>query len=65
MKTGRRGPIISHLMFADDLLLFWEATVNQMKVVLDYLEKFCSMSGQQVHAQETLIFFSKNVDNEV
>lgn len=43
-KVGRDGPEVSHLMFANDLLLFREATVSQMRCVLEYLEDFCCMS---------------------
>jgi hypothetical protein len=29
-QAGKHGSLISHLMFADDLLLFDQATENQM-----------------------------------
>ncbi|MCH81151.1 putative non-LTR retroelement reverse transcriptase, partial [Trifolium medium] len=62
MKVGRNGPVVSHLMFADDLLLFGEATERQMNHTMEVLNKFCSMSGQEVSIEKTNIFFSKNVD---
>jgi hypothetical protein len=46
IKAGRSGLMISHLMFADDLLLFGEATETQMKCVLDNLNLFCHMLGR-------------------
>lgn len=63
MKAGRNGPSISHLMFADDLLLFSEASQNQMNIILDCLNMFCSISGQKVNARKTSICFSKNVSS--
>lgn len=65
LKAGRNGPAISHLMFADDLLLFGQATVNQMRCVLQVIETFCILSGQQVNLNKTSILFSKNVTNVV
>ncbi|PNY01940.1 ribonuclease H [Trifolium pratense] len=65
MKAGRNGPIISHLMFADDLLLFGQATHNTMNSVMNTLTKFCQMSGQQVNHTKTSIFYSKNVSRPI
>lgn len=45
-KLGRHDAMISHLMFVDDLLLFGEATKNQMNYVMNTLNLFCSMPGQ-------------------
>jgi hypothetical protein len=61
IKAGRTGPMVSHLMFADDLLLFGEATEKQMQCVMDMLNKFCGLSGQEVSQEKTSILFSKNV----
>jgi mannosylglycoprotein endo-beta-mannosidase len=61
IRAGRRGPLVSHLMFADDLLLFGEATEAQIKCVTRIMDLFCNMSGQQISHEKTSIFFSKNV----
>jgi hypothetical protein len=52
-------------MFADDLLLFGEATEDQMKCVMNILQKFCRLSGQQVSQEKTSIFFSKNTSRGI
>lgn len=64
-NVGRHGPIVSHLMFADDLLLFGEDTVKQIDYVLNTLKKLCTMYRQQVSQDKTRIYFSKNVNNSV
>ncbi|GAU46050.1 hypothetical protein TSUD_191210 [Trifolium subterraneum] len=61
MRAGKTGPLISHLMFADDLLLFGQAVEENMIVVMDVLNKFCLMSGQQVNYDKSSIYFSRNV----
>jgi hypothetical protein len=65
MRAGRYGPEISHLLFADDLLLFAEASIEQAHCVMHCLEMFCQASGQRINNQKTQIFFSKNVDNQL
>jgi hypothetical protein len=65
IKAGRHGPVVSHLMFADDLLLFGEANERQMQCVMDTMETFCSMSGQEVSIEKTSILFSRNVGRSV
>jgi ribonuclease HI len=62
IKAGRTGPEISHLMFADDLLLFGTASDNQMKCMLEVLKEFCQLSGQEVSQEKTSLLFSRNVD---
>jgi hypothetical protein len=41
IRAGRTGPMISHLMFADNLLLFGEANMGQMTCVMNILNNFC------------------------
>jgi hypothetical protein len=62
IKAGKNGPDVSHLMFADHLLLFGTASDNQMKCMLEVLEEFCLLSGQEVSQEKTSLLFSKNVD---
>ncbi|CAK8572086.1 unnamed protein product [Lathyrus sativus] len=45
MKVGRRGPRISHFMFANDLILFGKATEQQVTCIMKVLKKFCEVSG--------------------
>ena len=65
MHAGRYGPPISHLLFADDLLLFAEASIEQAHCVLHCIDMFCQSSGQKINKQKTQVYFSKNVDNQL
>ncbi|KAI5410240.1 hypothetical protein KIW84_055653 [Lathyrus oleraceus] len=65
LKVGRHGPTVSHLMFVDDILLFGEASNKQIICVNKILNTFCNMSRQEVSQEKTIIFFSKNVSNNV
>ncbi|PKI32035.1 hypothetical protein CRG98_047574 [Punica granatum] len=64
MRVGRTGPLISHLMFADDLLLCSKASVQQMRVIQRIQDFFCTASGRKVSAAKSLVFFSKTVPRD-
>lgn len=58
---ARWGPKSSHLMFADDFVLFAEATMEQVHVIKMCLNLCCTSLGQKVSNDKTWVFFSKNV----
>lgn len=47
--------------FADDIILFAEANMEQARVIILILNSFCASSGQKVSQDKTKNFFSKNV----
>ncbi|KAG5073954.1 hypothetical protein JHK84_055185 [Glycine max] len=47
IKLSRRGANISHLMFADDLILFSEAFVDHVEVISAFLDFFCESSVEK------------------
>lgn len=47
-KMSKFGLSISHLFFADDLLLFGEASKVQMETIIRCLDTFCFSFGQTV-----------------
>lgn len=61
IHLSRRGTPLTHLFFANDLLLLAEATCNQAKTINEILENFCSISGGKVNKEKTQILFSRNV----
>ncbi|XP_058762472.1 uncharacterized protein LOC131635855 [Vicia villosa] len=65
IKMGKHGPGISHLMFADDVLIFGEATEEQMINVVDILQRFGKMSGHEVSNEKSSVLYSNNVPRGV
>lgn len=52
IKISKRSPRLSHLAFADDLILFIEASVAQIEVIQDILHAVCDISGQKVSTEK-------------
>ncbi|GMI64499.1 hypothetical protein HRI_000119200 [Hibiscus trionum] len=62
---SRGGPTLSHLFFADNLVLFGEPTLDQENLVRAILDQFSRFSGHRVNSSKTQIFFYSNVINDL
>ena len=61
IHASRGGPKLSNLFFADDIILFAEASCEQAGVIRECLDRFCRASGQKVSLQKSTVYFSHNV----
>ncbi len=60
IQCCRRGPWVSHLFFADDSMLFGQASIPECKKIMDILNIYEASSGQKINREKTAIFFSSN-----
>jgi hypothetical protein len=65
VKVCRRAPVISHLLFADDSLLFFRANVQQAERVKASLEKYCSGTGQLINVDKCSVLFNEKQDTTI
>jgi hypothetical protein len=61
LHVSRRGPGISHLLFADDSLLFFQGTRKQATVVKSILDRYERSTGQLVSLGKCSIFYGNRV----
>ncbi|KAL6208608.1 hypothetical protein ACLB2K_019557 [Fragaria x ananassa] len=55
------APVISHLLFADDSMLYSQASSNDCQVIRNILNVYEAASGQQVYLQKSSVVFSGSV----
>lgn len=56
-----KEPKISHLLFADDILLLSKANTSNILTMNEVLNKFCSTSGLEINFDKSKVWFSKIV----
>lgn len=61
----RRVPWISHLLFADDCIIFGEESVNEGDRVLKVLADYEKELGQKLNKEKTSLFFSQNTSKDI
>lgn len=61
IRASRNGPLLSNVFFADDVMLFVEASLDQAQVLNECLQRFCKASGQKVSLHKSRVYFSSNV----
>lgn len=57
IPTSRRGLCLSHAFYADDIVLFREASQINLQVIMEVLQRFCYESGEIVSLEKSKIFF--------
>ncbi|XP_060670961.1 uncharacterized protein LOC132800728 [Ziziphus jujuba] len=60
IKITRNAPAVSHLMYANDLLIMCRADPQEATVVNECFNNYCSWSGQAANSEKSNILFSKS-----
>ena len=61
IPSSRGGISFSHLIFANDLVLFAKADHKNCMAVRDVLDTFCDLFDQKVSDEKSRVFFSPNI----
>ncbi|CAN1279753.1 Uncharacterized mitochondrial protein AtMg00310 [Linum perenne] len=61
IKLNSHCPVITHLMFADDTMLFLKATRPSLVHLKALFTRYQLLSGQRINYSKSSILFSKNV----
>ena len=64
IRLVKDGPPISHMFFTDDLVLFAKAFMDQVVLLDNMFRVFCDSSGQKISKQKSIVFFSRNVNQD-
>ncbi|CAN1829772.1 LINE-1 retrotransposable element ORF2 protein [Linum perenne] len=64
VKLNPRCPVLTHVMFADDTVIFGRADLREMQKVADTIRQYCNISGQAINESKSAMFFSANTPQE-
>ena len=65
ISVAASAPMVSHLLFADDSLLFFKANRENADEVMDVLHIYCQASGQRINIDKSSIHFAKGVSGDI
>ena len=57
VQVCRKAPRISHLLFADDSIIFCKASMEESNRVIKVLSDYEGDSGQKLNKEKTSLFF--------
>ncbi|KAI0522554.1 hypothetical protein KFK09_004934 [Dendrobium nobile] len=61
IRVSPRGPRITHLLYADDVLIFSHVSIWLAKALKKIVEDFCKWTGKRINVSKYQIFFCKVV----
>ena len=63
-QAKRHGPIVTHIFFANDSLLFAKANRRESERVKNVLQLYKECFGQKINFDKSALFFSSNTHDE-
>ena len=64
ISVCRGVPRLSHLLFADDSIVFSRATIEESNRVMKVLEDYKRDSSQKLNKEKISLFFCKNTNRD-
>ncbi|KAL0287995.1 UNVERIFIED_CONTAM: hypothetical protein Sradi_7112000 [Sesamum radiatum] len=61
VHISRHAPCVSHLLFADDTLVFCGATIDAMQAISKLLNRYEAALGQVINLEKSNMVLSKNL----
>lgn len=61
VKVANSAPPITHLLFADDFLVFTKANLSNINAILNITNEFSLLSGQVINFDKSSIHFNNNL----
>lgn len=61
VKVARQTPPVSHLLFADDSILFFRAVQSEVNRVREIISTYEKASGQRINLEKSEISTSANL----
>ncbi|KAL4283814.1 hypothetical protein GQ457_16G010140 [Hibiscus cannabinus] len=58
IRASQNGPRVTHLLYADDSILFVKNSLREMQCVRDTLDIYAACSGQKINYDKSSIYFS-------
>lgn len=62
IRIARSAPLVTNILFADDVMLFYRANGNEVHTLRRYLHTYDCWSGQVLNLHKSFLHFSRNLD---
>ncbi|CAN0907022.1 LINE-1 retrotransposable element ORF2 protein [Linum grandiflorum] len=60
LRLNARCPTLTHVLFADDTILFGEASVAEARNIISTMEQYGRLTGQEINFHKSRVTFSRN-----
>ncbi|XP_028549984.1 uncharacterized protein LOC110097240 [Dendrobium catenatum] len=65
VRIRSNSPRISNLLYADDVMVFAEAKITNVKVIKEIIKKYCNWTGHKVNTPKSGLLFGKAVNTRI